>query len=650
MATRSKTVWYAAQLVADVMDNTLTSLGTITVYTENSSRVFKSCLVWTHFEDIVTATGGTITEHACSVSVNAATATTTSETDDITHTGENISGVIGPWNFTSHFTTNYPAADASSVAISVRWDQSTGTTLNMRNCSALLCITYEYDDTAATQYQTAIIPLESTTGVLATTETEIGTNQIPQLTGTGGYLENVAGVIVRQQFFVIESNDESNASVTDYTLNVRIDTGTTHTYGVTEKALGSDCFKLRIHIEALATTAVHAFKMWTTGAATCGPHAVCMYVSYQFTVSGTTSFLNSVQIPFQLSSPMGGTTSAEADRVSIDIYVEEPTTITLRQSAYCLNWCPGVGAIVSVLTRAGAQAFRTYTGNASVAAGCECLQQRVDSGSAQGTGMTLVRGKNTITIDLYRTDATDAGWVPTGLLYLNYTSGVSSQGIGAHKRTRVHLIAAWDALSTLLSQRFSSAVAPSIPETNFWLDSVGFLVTLLHPLSGSVNTYDGYSWAAEVKSGEAGGDGWRTLYGQPVVRDQEVGTVILRVDGSPHFPRFTADADTTRLPIEATRIYRFATAGAFAMGSVMYVTYHAITFTVGGDITGSAGGTVNIEAHRSDTDEKIGSTSRVGNGAYTVTWYDNTIACYTQAREDGTHIGRSNDLTPTGSA
>ena len=644
MATRSKTVWYAAQLVADVMDNTLTSLGTITVYTENSSRVFKSCLVWTHFEDIVTATGGTITEHACSVSVNAATATTTSETDDITNTAENISGVLGPWDFTSHFTTNYPAADASTVAISVRWDQSTGTTLNMRNCSALLCITYEYDDTAATQYQTAIIPLESTTGVLATTETEIGTNQIPQLTGTGGYLENVAGVIVRQQFFVIESNDESNGGFTDYTLNVRIDTGTTHAYGLTEKSLGSDCFKRRIHIEAPATTAVHAFKMWTTGGATCGPHAVCMYVSYQFTVSGTTSFLNSVQIPFQMNaSPMQGTASTTADRISLDLYVEEPTTITLRQSAYKLTWVPGNGAQVSVLTRAGAQAFRTYTGNASVVCGGECLQQRVDSGSAQGAGMTLARGKNTITIDLYRTDTSDLGWIPTGIVYLNYTSGVSSQGIGAHKQTRVHLLATWDGL--VAAERIVSAPALSIPEANVWIDAIGGILFLW--VAGSP---DSFAVLAQVNSGEAQGDGWRTLATVQLVKDAEIGVYFYHLDASAHFLRYTGDSDATRLPIEVAREYRKSGTGIKAIGAVIYLTYHAIAFTVGGDITGSGGGTVNIEAHRSDADEKIGSTSRVGNGAYTIPWYDNTIACYTQAREDGTHIGRSNDLTPTGSA
>ena len=92
MATRSKTVWYAAQLVADVVDNTLTSLGTITVYTENSSRVFKSCLVWTHFEDIVTATGGTLRSMPVP-SVSMRHGDHHVGDDDIANTGENISGV-----------------------------------------------------------------------------------------------------------------------------------------------------------------------------------------------------------------------------------------------------------------------------------------------------------------------------------------------------------------------------------------------------------------------------------------------------------------------------------------------------------------------------------------------------------------------------
>ena len=48
--------------------------------------------------------------------------------------------------------------------------------------------------------------------------------------------------------------------------------------------------------------------------------------------------------------------------------------------------------------------------------------------------------------------------------------------------------------------------------------------------------------------------------------------------------------------------------------------------------------------------EHVVSTSRSGNGAYTATVYDNTLGHFSEAREDGTHIGRSDNFTPSGSA
>lgn len=75
----------------------------------------------------------------------------------------------------------------------------------------------------------------------------------------------------------------------------------------------------------------------------------------------------------------------------------------------------------------------------------------------------------------------------------------------------------------------------------------------------------------------------------------------------------------------------------------MIITYHTITYSITGTISGSGGGTVNVAAYRTDTGEKIGSTSRSGNGSYTITWYDNTIDVFAEALEDAAHMGRSDD-------
>ena len=50
-------------------------------------------------------------------------------------------------------------------------------------------------------------------------------------------------------------------------------------------------------------------------------------------------------------------------------------------------------------------------------------------------------------------------------------------------------------------------------------------------------------------------------------------------------------------------------------------------------MTGSSGGTVNIACYRKGDNLKLGSTSRVGNGAYSIIGYDDTETVFVEARE-----------------
>lgn len=646
MTLRMKTLWYAMELAADVVDATVTNLPQITIYTENSSRTFRSVQVWVSYEDISTVTGATVGEHRVGLRVAAAAYTTITELDDISNSGENLSGILGPFDFTSHFTANYPAADSTTLDIQVYFDITTGTGLNVRNVGALIAITYEYDDGAATQYNTAIIPMESLTAALTTTVgSQIGTNQIPQLTGAGGLLENVAGVTVRQQFFLVEGNVEGGASASATTLNVRIDTGgATHTFGASTPTLASDRYHRFIHIESPSTSAAHQWQAWCTTTARFNMITHTMYVTYQWTVSGTTEFLNSIMLSFEILSPFGGSAAADNDRFELPIRIEEPGTITLKQSAYRIHFVPGVGAMAGLNSRAGSQAYRTYTPVAAMICGGSVFQQRMDSGSAQGAGLTLARGKNNLVIDVYRTDTTDLGWNISGVAIINYKSGVSAQGAGAHNHTTSWKVLDWDAALTFL--RDSAAFAPNIPETSYWTTGIGFY--MVHWDAGANN---GLVWAAQVLSGEGSEDGWRDLYADMFVKDAERGCQIVYCRARGDMDRWPLDTDPDRLAVEGSRVYRYTNCISCAKGVSMMLTYHTITFTVGGDITGSSGGTVDIDAFTEDGDEilHIGSTSRVGNGAYSLTWYDNTLPCYAEARESGTLIGRSDNAVATGS-
>ena len=638
MTTRVKTLWYAAEKSdATVADATLTALPTITVYSENSSRVFRSVMVWIGYSDMSTVTGATIGEHRVACSVNGAGATTITELDDITASGENMSGLLGPFDFTSHFTTNYPAADSSTVVISVYFDVTTGTGLTTNNITALIAMTYEFDDGATTQYATAIIPMESLIGAMGTTEAEIGTNQIPQLTGAGGLLENVASVVVRQQFFVVEGNDESLANATDYVLNTRIDTGTTKTHQSTEKALASDSYRRFIHIESPTTSAAHAWKAWTTGAGRLNHATHTMYVTYEFAVSVTTEWLNSVMIPFEITSPMGGTAAGDRSRFQRKFFIEEPATVTLKQSAVRLNFVAGIGNLGGLNVAVGSQATRAYTNNVSMVCGGSALQQRIDSGGAQGAGVSIARGENTITVDCYRTDATDLGWNTSGVIILNYKSGVSGSGIWAHAHTTWWAVMGWDAL--LNSLRESAAFAPNIPEMSYWVDSIGYYM-----LHWDVAGANGIQWEAEILSGEGKADGWRDLYADVIVKDAERACQVIWCRARDEFQRHPNDPDTDRLVVESERKYRYANAATCAKGVSMVLTHHAITFSKTTTVSGSNDGTVNLSLCRSDNEEVMVETSRAGNGTVAWTWYDDALDMFIEAYEADGYSGRSDDF------
>ena len=106
MATRLKTVEYwVPATTSTITDATVTNLTQITIYLpETGTKTFRKVKMTTYFSDVITATGGTITEYRTALRLGAAGYTTVTNTNDITNSGENIFGCVTA-DFTSHFTT-----------------------------------------------------------------------------------------------------------------------------------------------------------------------------------------------------------------------------------------------------------------------------------------------------------------------------------------------------------------------------------------------------------------------------------------------------------------------------------------------------------------------------------------------------------------
>lgn len=638
-----KTIYRAIQTrVTVVPDATVTNLDQITIQIPDTPTSFKSVTAEVAFADVVTATGGTINEHRVGFRLGAAAYTTFTETDDIANSGENIAGLVSPIDMTAHFNTNWTGG-SMTFDLQVYFDQNTGTTLGMINVNALIKITYEYDDDPgvnATQIKTARIPLESLVGALPTAaNSNFGSNQIPILTGGTDPLLPENSVVIRDYFFVIEGNQQNNNTTTDFQVSVNIDSGTAFPFGITEAALGSDCYQRLIWIPSAVpdTTIAHNFQIWSSVANKMNHVTVTLYVTYEFAPAASTRLNQSIIIPVEIASPLGISTSANMSRFVRDLMIADPGTIVMKQSAFRINFNT-TGAVAGLNFRAGGQAFRTYTNLGVGVCGMYSLQQRIDSGSAQGAGMTIARGKNTITIDGYATDTTDQVTNINGYILLNYIADKPASGrVGDNAHTIEKLLYAWNALlqDRVRVDGYSFSIAP----TNYWAMSVGFLLTLWQSTAANAITFD-----VEANSGEGKGAGYYDIYADALQTDAERGCTQVYMRGRDVFKRYPADPDPDRLDIETARSYRLYNAATAGVGLEMIVTHHAHTFTSTLNITNSAGGTVDVDIFRVDNDEKILSLSRVGNGTIDATWYDNTLDVYAVARESDVLLSRSENF------
>lgn len=638
MASRIKTVKFAVPMFTGVVaDAVVTNLTQTTLYIPETVTSFNSVSAELGFQDIVTATGGTINEYRIGFSLGSSAYTTVTKTDDITHSGENLAAVLGPFDFTSLFTTSW-SGTSMTLDSQVYFDQTTGTTLGMRNVTIVLSITYTYDDTSATQLKTVAIPLESlTTGLQTTANSNIGSNQIPQLTG-GGILPE-AGVVMRDYYFIIEGN-ENSAAATDYTISANIDSGTATAFGTQEAGLITDRFTRWVYKPSSvpSLTATHNFQLWSSLASRAFHVTITLYVTYEFTLSSTTRVINSIVVPLEMNSPLGSTSSTNADRFSYELLIAEPGTLTLRQSAFRINF--NAAGSPQAYYRAGTQAFRFYGTAVGVAAGMYSLQQRIDSGSAQGLGIIgFGRGAKTFVVEGYSATITEANQPSNiaGYIILNYESDLSSSGIGAHSHTVEEVMIS--SVSTLELLNTALSYAPVFPETEYRLLSAGFLLYINTTSASMAINLDVKCLGTEGKGG-----GYYSIYSDAYISDGEVGSTLIWTQGRDVIRRYPSDPTSNRIDFKSARNYRMYSSTVSVAGLSALYTYHSMYIPVTGTISGSAGGTVRINVYRSDTQSIIYTTTRVGNGTFSFNWYDNTIEIYADAYEDTTHYGRSVNL------
>lgn len=634
MAIRTKTIQYAFPMQSTVVpDAVTTNLTQITVYIPESSPTFVSVFTEVGFQDIVTATGGTITSHTIGLSLNSGAYTSVGVADDVIATGENIAGTIGPTDFTGLFQASWTGT-SMTCDMRVFFDQSTGTTLGMNNVTGILYITYTYDDTAATQIKTVRIPFESLTGPFSTTAATVAT--IPQLTGTGGMLPE-AGVVIRDWYLVMEGNEMTQQIATDFTMNMSYNSGTAITFMFNESALLSDrfCRWLRKETSPPTPSTTNTLQIWTTGAARVHSCTITLVVTYEFTLSGTTRTLNSVMLPYEMTTPIALASTEPSDVEEIEFYVLEPGSIVLRNSAVRLNYQSNL-SLTSVSLSIGSQAFRSYTNATQQACGMYCLQQRLDSGSEQGAGFTIARGLNTLRISAYSTVL--GAHTPCGYAIINYESDIASEGIGSHNATVLEILTSNSFVipgtgSTIITNQ--SFAMPA----EYWMNSFGYCLNTWQSTGSNAIIFK-----VECLAGEGKGGGMYTVYSNSAITRPENGNSYLYMNADDLFYRFPDDTVAgVRINPSSTRRYRFYRTGIASMGFYAMATYHSITYSVAGTLSGNnASLPTSLKlVHVPSSEVRQIATVAAGNTTFSFTVYDDTDEYFVQAYQSASLIGSS---------
>ena len=634
MATRLKTIHYGFPQLNTLVNNTLTALTTITAYIPEFSGTvtIRKAIVEVSIQEGVGQTTGNYTSRRIDVSVGGAGATQFNNANLYTGSGENTC-VFYAADATTHFTTNWTTGTSKTIAVSVLIN-GTATTLAWVNVGATLYITYEYDDTQTTQIKTIFLPLDAPVGTLATTKpgTQNATipaldTELPETTKT-----------YRNMHIISQGNINQTASTTDSSISMQIDALTAYTSQTTEQGATSDYWVRHVWTTqyhdsggtsqglGMTTNATHGFYIW--GSVARFNHAQCyMVITYEFDASGSSGCFNSIILPAEVGM-MGGTASTDFNRVSRHLCIEEPGTITTKQIAYYAFW-EQAAAISTLNFRIGTGSFVAYTDGAAVLCGSNGAMVRNDS------AFTLVRGDNVLNFDAYRSDTADFGWSLSGFFIVNYTSSKPSQGYGAANHT-VFWNSGFAFDGATATNRKTSAFAVSIPETTYFLNSFG---VIFKHMTDTIGTYTGGVLLFEKTN--ASGE-WAECFEMVGHTDAETGLHIHCAGIISQLLQYPGSL-TGLLDPEGTRRWWWSY-GAAVTGHTyldLIFTYHTITFTVSGNVTGSSGGTVTLDLLDDSSGTKLLTTSRVGDGSYSFTWYDNVNNVYVSARESATSLGRS---------
>lgn len=555
-----------------------------TITLPENNKTFVSVILKLWWTDAAT-TATNITVRRVDLGLGGGAKAMGNATQAITNSGENIPGYTS-YDLTSKFVSSW-----SGTSMTCELDV-TITGPAVRNIVAHLVITYTHDDTATTRVKTVRVPLNAPVGTLATAK-PASLDTVPALdTYCPESTKTFLGTWVDLEWCM-----GTASGTVDQIVSMELSSLGAHSTGSIEMALATS---MALHYTWDATIAdksvTQTWHLWTTTTAYIHHVQASLLVTYTYDADATTTVLHSIELPLELASPLG-VSSTYPTRGVRDVWIGEASPTLQKLAAFV--WWQSTGAMAGFNWRIGTGSYVTYTDGGSVYAGSNCLMIRNDA------AYTLSRGRNTIELSGYSSSgATNLGNLGAVIL-INYTSAKMPGGVGAHTRTVQRCLhdffdggvaAASSSTRTVAGADGQVAICPPLSDDHF-IVGLGIQARVM-PLGGA--NMAGWRIAAQKDSGA----GWHPLYDDVGCSDAETGPVMCVAQVRDWFTRWHGDAGLDRQNIETARRWKFtnstvnAAAQAVLFDAIAFTTFHLHTWTVAGTVSGSSGGEVEVTLNR----------------------------------------------------
>ncbi len=640
MAVRLNTIKYPIGFgaVSDAATLTTTYVGITSMYIAENVGIgitFASALLYITWQDTSTVTGGTISEYQTHVTLSGATTNIYKELNDLSNTGENSGGIIGPIDYTNYFNTNFGISTIKGCSLSVFFQISTGTGQASRGIYGWFDLTYAYDDTAADRTKTISIPYESLTGTLPTNASTKFAALMPLETILDGYPD----LQIRNNFAHLYGNVNANNSATDITVSYNVTPGiTTVALPTRECALASDSFQLyQLDFSNTTLGVANTIYIYTSTTARFMNVILDQFVTFTHSGVGVTQILNYIELPFKaLNSPPQFTLNAYIERIVKNVIIPETNVIS---RAIAINFTYTAQTSTTIGVSAGAQsAAALYAMSATQVSGQFAVQHLGDTRSRNGVGTTIVSGYNSFIFNLSRSVNFWMGL--SGKIKLLYNSSPPTDIDDSSKTISfLHRVIGFANTSDYIV--FQSPVG--VLGTNLSVNGFYYIHSFgaIQHVWAAANTSGYIEYMCTTNSSEVNGLAWNVFNSIAQVGDAEISYVSHVVPYGDYFSAFPGETNN-KLGIQSTRYWRmFTIALTNRYGGVFQVCYHNIKTPITGSITGSSGGTINIKAYDFKTKTGIASTTIVGNGGYSLIVYSPNIPYYVVASESNTLNGVS---------